>query len=317
MIFDVKNTGTLPATISDIGVLNGPYSLAGTPPLPVTLAPNADFQLVITFKPTALGYSNGTLMLDATSIALVGSGTQPPPLPSYTISGPSGTTAPFTQPTVSLSLASAYPVPISGSLTISATGTLPPDPAVQFATGGKTVSFTIPANQTAAVFGTQGTQLGLQTGTVAETITLTPSFATEAGNVDLTPDTPPTLQFTIAPAAPQVIAVQLTTLTATGFTVQATGFATTRTLKSSTIQITPAKGFSLPNSQITLDLGQASALWFQGTASEAFGGEFTLSIPFTFQGLAANQSILNAISSVSVTMSNEVGASNSIQTSVP
>ncbi len=315
LIFDVKNTGTLPATISNIGVtpVSGPYSVAGTPPLPVTLAPNGDFELEITFTPTALGYSNGTLMLDATSVALVGSGTQPPPLPPYTITGPSGTTAPFAQPTIGLSLANAYPVAISGSLTISATGMLPADPAVQFASGGTTVSFTIPANQTAAMFGTQGTQLGLQTGTVAETVTLTPSFATQAGNVPLTPATPSTLQFTVAPAAPQIIAVQLTALSANGFTVQATGFATTRTLTSSTIQIAPAKGFSMPNSQFTFDLSQASALWFQSTASNAYGGEFTVSIPFTFQGLAANQSIVNAVSAVSVTVNNELGASTSMQ----
>jgi hypothetical protein len=41
-----------------------------------------------------------------------------------------------------------------------------------------------------------------------------------------------------------------------------------------------------------------------------------VTIPFTFQGLATNQSILNAISSVSVTMSNQVGASTSVQASL-
>ena len=166
---DVKNTGTLPATISNIGIqqTNGPFSLSGQPPLPVTLAPNADFQLTITFTPTTLGFSNTSLVLDTTTIALVGSGTQPPPLPSYTITGPSGNVAPMTQPAIGLTLASPYPVAISGTLTMSVTGTLPADPAVQFASGGATVSFTIPANQTSAVFGAQGTQLGLQTGTVA------------------------------------------------------------------------------------------------------------------------------------------------------
>ena len=194
---DVKNTGTLPATISNIGIqqTGGPFSLSGQPPLPVTLAPNADFQITITFTPTTLGYSNASLLFDTTTIALQGSGTQPPPLPSYTISGPSGNVAPMTQPTIGLTLASPYPVAISGTLTLSVTGTLPADQAVQFLTGGSTVSFTIPANQTSAVFGAQGTQLGLQTGTVASTITITPSFVTQAGNVPLTPATPEVLQF--------------------------------------------------------------------------------------------------------------------------
>lgn len=318
--FDVKNTGTLPATISNIGVgqTNSPFSLIGVPALPVSLAPNADFQITIRFTPTALGFSNGTLLLDTTSITLVGSGTQPPTLPSYTIAGISGgTVPPMTQPAISLSLAAPYPVTISGTLTLTVSGTLPADPAVQFATGGRTVSFTIPANQTSAVFGGQGTQIGLQTGTVAGTITLTPSFATQAGSVDLTPASPGSLQFAVAPAAPMLIAIQLTGQTANGLTIQVTGFSTTRSLTTWNVQFTPAAGYSMPASQFALDVKQISTAWFQSTASQAFGGQFRMTVPFTFQGIASNQSIVNAISAVSVTMSNESGASSSIQTSVP
>ena len=322
LTLNVTNQGTLPATISNIGVAQagGPYTVAGVPALPSTLAPNASFQLSITFTPTTLGYANGALILDSTSISnsitLVGNGTQPPPLPSYTIAGPTGATAPFTQPAVSLSLANGYPVEISGTLTINVTGALPADPAIQFATGGKTVSFTIPANQTAAVFGSQGTQLGLQTGTVASSVTLTPSFATQAGNVDLTPAVPTSLQFAISPAAPQLIAIQVTSSSPTSISVQITGFATTRTLASSSIQIKTAPGFSMPTSQFTIDLSQIATLWFQSTPSQAFGGEFTLTVPFTFQGLATNQNVINSITSVSATITNQIGASNSIQAAV-
>ena len=222
---DVKNTGTLPATISNIGVgqVNGPFSLSGVPALPVSLAPNEDFQLTITFTPTVLGFSNGTLLFDNTSVALVGSGTQPPPLPAYTISGASGTVAPGSQPLISLTLARSYPVAIAGTLTLSVSGDLPGDPAVQFLTGGTTVPFVIPANTTSAVFGNQGTQIGLQTGTVASTITLTPTFATRAGNVDLTPANPTTLKISIAPAPPTLISIQFSNQTANGVTIAVSG----------------------------------------------------------------------------------------------
>ena len=121
---------------------------------------------------------------------------QPPPLPVYTIAGPAGTAPPMSQPAVGLKLASPYPVAIAGVLTISASGDLPSDPGVQFATGGTTTAFVIPANSTDAVFGAQGSQIRLQTGTVSSTITLTPSFTTQAGGVDLTPSGgPATLQF--------------------------------------------------------------------------------------------------------------------------
>jgi len=317
--FDVANTGTLSATISNIGVgqAGGPYSLSGLPALPVTLAPGSDFHFTIKFAPTAVGFTNGTLLLDATSVNLIGSGTQPPPLPSYTISGPSGTTAPMSQPTVGLTLSSVYPVAISGTLTMTIAGTLPADPAVQFASGGRTVTFVIPANQTAAVFAGQGTQLGLQTGTVANSITLTPSFATQAGNVDLTPATPTVMQFSVVSAAPDLIALQLTGQSTTGFTIQVTGFTTTRSLTSLGVQFTAAPGFTLATSQFTINVNPISTIWFESTASQAFGGQFTLSIPFTFQAsVTAGQSVLSAIASVSVTASNATGASNSLQASL-
>jgi hypothetical protein len=314
--FDVKNTGTLPATLSNIGIgqNNSPYSVSGLPNLPVTLAPNADFSFTITFTPTALGFSNGTLQLDTTSVALVGSGNQPPPLPSYTIGGPSGTVAPGAQPNVTLTLASSYPVALTGVLTIATSGNLPADPAVQFASGGTTVAFSIPAGSTNALFGTQGTQVGLQTGTVSGAITLTPSFATKAGGVDVTPATPTSLQLAVAPAPPVLIAVEIGSQTTNSFVISVTGLTTTRTLTSSKVQLNTASGFSMPVTSFTIDVSQVSTVYFQSTASRAFGSQFTLSIPFTFQGtVPVGQSLLNSIASVAVTVSNELGASGSVQ----
>jgi hypothetical protein len=114
-----------------------------------------------------------------------------------------------------------------------------------------------------------------------------------------------------------LLALQLTGQSATGFTVQATGFSTTRALQSLAIQFTSAAGFSMPTSQFTIDLSSVAAVWFGTTASDAFGGEFTVSVPFTFEGLAANQSVLSAISSVSATLSNALGTSSAVQTNVP
>jgi transposase len=74
------------------------------------------------------------------------------------------------------------------------------DPSVQFSTGGRTVSFTIPANGTQAVFSNGATTIKLQTGSVAGGITITPSFATRTG-YSLTPDSPASLSLSIASAA--------------------------------------------------------------------------------------------------------------------
>src|SRR3984957_1885409 len=317
--FDVKNTGTLAATIANIGIgqTGSPYTLKGLPPLPVTLAPNADFSFTIIFTPTAQGFSNGTLLLDTTTVALIGSGTAPPTLPSYTIGGASGTVAAGTQPNITLTLASAYPVALSGVLTAAVSGSLPADPSVLFANGALTVPFTIPANTTSAVFGSQGTQIGLQTGTVADTITLTPSFATQAGPVDLTPASPTTLQLTVAPSAPTLIAIQLTGQTINSVTISVTGFTTTRSLASWNVQFTTAPGFKMPVTQFTVNVQPVSTVWFGSSASRAFGGQFTLNIPFTFQGtVPTGKTGLSSIASLAVTVANSVGTSNSIQVNV-
>jgi hypothetical protein len=54
----------------------------------------------------------------------------------------------------------------------------------------------------------------------------------------------------------------------------------------------------------------AATTWYQSTASNAFGGQFKLTLPFTVQG------DVNAITSVSVTLSNSQGASTSVSANV-
>ena len=320
LVFDVKNAGTSSMVISNIGIgqTGGPFSIAGLPALPVTLAPGVDFQFTIIFRPTALGFSNGTLQVDTTSIPLIASGTAPPALPSYTIGGVSGQVAPRSQPKVNLTLASPYPVALSGTLTMVVSGSLPNDPAVQFASGGQTVPFVIPANSISAVFGNLGTAIGFQTGTVASNITFTPSFATQTGQVDLTPAPPTTLQVAVAPAAPTLIGIQLAGETTNGFSIVVTGFATTRTLTTWTVQFATVPGFVMAQSQFTINIQTVGNVWFQSTASQPFGGQFAITVPFTFQGtLPSGAPVLSALASVSVNVNNELGSSNVVQATLP
>jgi hypothetical protein len=314
IVLDVKNNGTTPATLQNIGIgsTNSPFSILNPPALPAVILPNASLKLTLKFEPVAIGFANGTLILDNITVPLTGSGSAPPALPAYTLSGPSGSTAPLTQPSVGLKLAAPYPAALVGTLTLApASGNLPADPSVQFATGGRTVSFRIPANATDAIFGAQGTQVGLQTGTVAGAITITPSFATQAGNVDLTPVPPVSSQFTVSAAAPTLLSIQVVNPSASGFTVQVTGFSTTRTLTALNVQFTTASGFEMPTSKFTIDLKSIAAAWFQNASSLTFGGQFRVSIPFSFQ-LPAGQSVLSGITSVAVTAANETGTSSAL-----
>jgi len=96
------------------------------------------------------------------TFSLTGIGNAPPALGPYTISGPSGTVAPFLQPSVGLTLADPYPVALTGVLALSDTSdAFPIDPAVQFVTGGRSLPFTIAANTTQALFANGQNQVRL------------------------------------------------------------------------------------------------------------------------------------------------------------
>ena len=337
--FNVRNGGTLPVVISNIGVGQAAgtgvgtananaYTVSGLPSLPTSLAAGSDFSFTITFQPTILGFTNAVLQVDTNAIPLIGSGTAPPSIPAYTITGVTGSVPPKTQPSVSLTLATPYPVALTGVLSIAVTGSLPGDPAVQFATGGRTVPFAIPANTTSAIFGatgaTVGTSVGFQSGTVADTITFSPTFATKDGQIDVTPATPTTLQISVPTAVPVLAGVQLTNATtvaatstapaSNSFNIAVTGYTTARNLTGFNVQFTMNSGYTMPQTQFTVDLTSASNIWFQSSASQAFGGQFIVTVPFTFSGsLPSGASIQSAFAAVSVTVVSAQGNSNTVQ----
>jgi len=204
------------------------------------------------------------------------------------------------QPLIDISLASPYPVPITGTLNLSfaPAGTSPDDPSVQFSTGGRSATFTIPANATHATFG--AAQFALQSGSVAGTITLTVASLQASGT---SMAVPPGLTQTsvVAAAAPSIRTLSLVH-TADGIQLQVVGVASTRELTQATVTFQPAAGASLQNTQVTVPLSEVAKAWFASGTSAAYGGQFTLTLPFTFQGSVS-------ISSVSVTLSNPRGDS--------
>jgi hypothetical protein len=106
--------------------------------------------------------------------------------------------------------------------------------------------------------------------------------------------------------------------TANSFALNVTGYSTTRTLTSVTLQFTAAASMTLGTSQVTIDVRQAATLWFQSAGSQSFGGQFTVTLPFTLQGTPpTGKTLLQTIASISATVSNERGASNSLVATLP
>lgn len=316
--FTITNTGSSPASLVSVGLADpqNAFQLAGLPTLPTQIGPNQTLTFTIDFKPQLAGIAAATLAIDAARISLAGSAPAPPSLPSYQFTGPSGQQQPFQQPVVGLSLESAYPLDLQGTLTlVVVSGAFAQDPAVRFASGGLTVAFTIPANQLQAVFPGGSTQIQYQTGSVAGTILITPAFQTLNG-INLTPSNPTTARVDIPALAPVLLNATISAQTATGLTVAVTGYTTTRTLQSLNFTFTGATGQTL--AQLPLDVSASSRVWFDSATSEGFGGQFTVEVQFTLQSGSkpAGTNLVANIHSVDVKSANDVGTSNTVEVSV-
>jgi len=225
-----------------------------------------------------------------------------PPLPSVSIDGLTDPANPADQPSFTVSLPTAYPVQLTGQIVL----TFSPDAAVamddasvRFATGGRTVSFTIPAGSTTAVFSISS--MALQTGTVAGAITLDLSLQSARGEVNTTVSRAVRVPRT-APVARALKVVR----TAAGFELQVTGYSTTLELTQAVVQLTPAAGTTLQSAELTIPLTELANAWYRSPAAAPFGSQFTLSLPFTVQGNTAG------IDSASVKLVNAQGASASV-----
>lgn len=301
---DILNVGNVPAAVSSIS-LNGTAFILSAPGLPVTLQPGQTISVPLTFAPDSVATLNGTLVIEDQTVNLRGTGNPPPVLPSFSITGVGDTAAPLAQPSVGLSLASPYPMDVSGKLKLGFTSdSFVDDPVIQFSTGGRSVDFRIPANTTSAVFGSGASQVQFQSGTVAGTITLDPSFAT--GSVDLTPKSSVMKAVAIASGAPQIRNVQVGTKTASSFELLITGFSTTRAVSEIGLQFTPAAGANLKTTALTVNVDAPFSSWYQSAPSKTVGSQFTASITISGTG------DINAVQSVTITANNSRGASNAM-----
>jgi hypothetical protein len=317
--FTVTNTGTSAALIASIGIGGStatPFTLAGVPALPLSLQPGATITFSIVFAPVSNGQATGTLLVNAVPFTLLGFGTQPPALPAYQITGPSGSVGPSQQPTVGLTLSQAYALDLTGSLTIQVTpNSFAADPAIQFSTGGRTVAFTIAAGQTQAVFPNGSTGIRFQTGTVAGGITITPTFTTTTG-LNLTPANPTQLQLTVPSLAPVLLTASISNQSATGFVVTLNGYVTSLSVSSLSFTFSVKSGAPSITSAVSLDVSQASAAWFGSSASASFGGQFSIAVPFTLQA-PSGTNVTSDLQAVSATATNGLGVSNSVSTPFP
>jgi len=277
----------LPAGVSLVASLSG-TSLSGNPTAAGT------FSVSVTVKDSA-----GTTSSESFPVTIA-----PPSLPPVTLTGLPPTTGPASQPPVQIGIASSYPVPITVNLTLTFTpASGADDPSVQFSTGGRTAQETIAAGSILAL-----PALAIQTGTVAGTITVTAQLL--AGTQDITPSPAPSTTLIIPSLAPVITKVSAAT-TAGGFTITVVGYATSRQITQAVFQFTPASGTTLSSTSFTISTTSLFTTWYGSAAAAPYGSQFSFTQPFTVSGSASS------VTSVSVTLSNGLGNSNTVSAPVP
>jgi hypothetical protein len=303
----LTNTGNITASITSVSASGAAFSIVN-PSLPVSIPAGQSLDFSMTFAPSVVGPNTGTLAIDNMVLSLRGIGLTPTALPSFSFTGNTNAAGPLLQPSLGLTLASGYPIDLTGTLTITFTPTsFVDDPTIQFAQGGRTVKFTIPANTTDALFG-QSKQVQFQTGTVSGTITITPSFAT--GGVDLTPASPPVQTVVIAPAVPQLQTLTVGARTAASFELLVTGYSTPRDLSQMVLQFTAASGRQIQGNVLTVNVSTPFSTWYQSAASNLSGSQFTVSLMIQVNGDPS------AVANASVTATNSKGNSGPVSVSL-
>ncbi len=213
--------------------------------------------------------------------------------------GWNATGSPAARVDVNISVAQ-YPFDVTGRLELSFTPDAvnnSDDPSVQFSTGGRAADFTIRADQTAVNF---GRALSFQTGTVAGTINLRVTNLRSKGIAVNSSSAATGWSLRLNRARPEITSVTLRNRTGSGFEVEVVGCSTTRELTQATFSFAARSGYNVRADNPTVSLAAASGGRY--TAAQP-GGTFTYTQPFTVQG------DINAISSVTVTLTNSAGTS--------
>ncbi len=278
------STGALPAGLSlnaTTGALSGTPTASGSFPLTIQATDSA--------ATPARTTANFTLIINSTVTPI-----------SVTIA-PTGAQNPAQQPPTTVTLGSPASQAITGTLTLTfASAVGPDDPLVKFSNGNRTAPFTIPAGSTQGSFGSSG--ISVLTGTTAGTITITAALA-GADGTNLTPTPIPTTTMVIAKAVPVITKLTFNTNAGGGtFTVSATGFSTTREVKTAIYHFQAASGTTLAQPDVTVDVSSAFTGWYNSAASTPFGTQFTVTVPFTFSGPLP-------ISTLTMDLTNSMGTS--------
>jgi hypothetical protein len=283
----IQNRTSLILTVPAIAVPAGDFSLPTGVPSGAVLQPLQASAFDVQFTPAAAGARSGSLGIGDRTYPLSGAG-QDPPLPRPTLAIDLKQPASLQQGTVTVRFDSPALAAGSGTVTLAfeAAATGATDPAIVFASGGRTAPFAVsPGDTQAAIL--------FQTGTTAGII----SFAVQLGGVT-------DRQAVTIPAAPVGVSTAQGLRSTGTVEVRITGFDNTRTLSQLTFTFYDAAGNALAPA-ITTDATKDFAQYFQTADS---GGVFLLRAVFPVTGAAS------AIASFDVGLTNSAATAKTAHT---
>ena len=231
-----------------------------------------------------------------------------PQLSAVTIGGVTDTPPPAQQQNITVTLGGTFPVPLTGTVTVTfaSDANVPADdPAIQFSTGGRSAAFTIPAGSTQANF--TAPNLAIQTGTVSGTITLTTTLL--AGGTTVSCNCALTRTIRVVKGTPVITSVRAAR-GAGVITITIIGFSTSREMTQAGFQFTTAAGANVTTTSFTVPVSTFFTSWYTSTQSAQFGSQFLMTEVFTISGDS------NAVTNVSVTLSNAQGTAAAVSAAV-
>jgi len=281
-------------------------------------APTAEGELTVTAR-FALAEAGADITPDPAPELVYG--VQVIPMPDVSFSQSGGAIGAAEQVPIQISIAETYQNDIVGILNLAfETRSFAIDPTVQWASGGRQAFFVILAGTREAIFAGQTTSNAFQTGTVAGEIVMTAQFFSvpngylntsieraATASAEITPDTRPEIRFDVLEQAPVLERVALGGTGQGGFSLQVTGFSTTRSVDSLSFSFTAASGAALAIDSFDVDVSGSFGTYFSGNQSAASGGKFTATVSFS-----VDEGAFEDIGAVSVTATNFLGTSNSV-----
>ncbi|MBK9169618.1 MAG: putative Ig domain-containing protein [Bryobacterales bacterium] len=213
---------------------------------------------------------------------------------------------PGATPRIGVQTRQALPTTLSGTIALEFTADAAApagysDPAMQFASGGRQVSFIVPEGSTEALVPQTGL---IQPGTVAGRITARLVRLEGFGGANVLPDPTPARQIIVPRLAPVIVpgSLRIQNVTPAGFEVRMVAYSTPRDLTNARLTFESVSGPALEGeTTFQVDLANTARQYYDSPAGLQNGGVFELRIPFTVSVPVALR--------VTVTLSNSVGTS--------